>query len=75
MKAKTLGSAVLFVLTLLLMLTVLELNKNTLPGWALTLAASAGSAVLIRRSRSDGIRGLIWLGWLLLFATETCGVC
>lgn len=68
MKAKTLGSAVLFVLTLLLMLTVLELNKNTLPGWALTLAASAGSAVLIRRSRSAGIRGLIWLGWLLLFA-------
>ena len=70
MKKRTVGFAFLFALTLLLMLAVLELNRNTVPGWALTLAAAAGYVLLVRRTGEGKgfIKFLLWIGWILLFA-------
>ena len=76
MKAKTAkkGSAAFFVLLallLLLSLALLELNKNTLPGWGLTLLLFAAYALLrqrVLRSRGFFLRLLAFLCLLVLFA-------
>ena len=59
---------VFFALTLLVMLTVLELNKNTVPGWLLCLAAAVLFVILRRRAGNRGLRFLCWVGWLGVFA-------
>ena len=56
---------------LLLMLAVLEFNKNTVLGWTLAVLAAAGFTVLRETALSDKawwLRGCGWLGWLAVFA-------
>ena len=68
MKAKKILSGFFFLLTLLLMLAVLELNKNTVIGWALTLAVTAGFVLIWRMLRGKRFfRFLAALGWILCF--------
>ena len=58
------GAGVLF----LLMLAVLELNKNTLLGFALAIAAAALFVFVHGRAANGGLRFLCWIGWIALFA-------
>ena len=58
-------------LVLLLMLAVLELNKNTVFGWILAVLAAAGFTVLRETALADKawfVRGAGWLGWIAVFA-------
>ncbi len=58
-------------LLFLIMLAVLELNKNTLPGFALLLAVTIGFAVLFIKVLHGGKwywKLLGWLGWIGAFA-------
>ena len=59
-----LGAGIVF----LLMLAVLELNKNTLLGFLLTIAATALFVFLRGRAAGGGLRFLCWVGWIALFA-------
>ena len=71
MKIGRILKALCFLLILGLMLAVLELNKNTVAGWALTLAAAAGYLLLRRKTAGAGRGGLRFLcsaGWVLCFA-------
>ena len=54
-------------LLFLLMLAVLELNKNTLPGFLLLLAATILFVFLHGRADRVLPRLLCWLGWIALF--------
>ena len=58
------GAGVLF----LLMLAVLELNKNTLLGFALAIAAAALFVFVHGQAANGGLRFLCWIGWIALFA-------
>jgi para-nitrobenzyl esterase len=57
-----------FALTLLLMLALVELCKNTLWGFVLTALAAAAFVLLHGAAEKKGRRALCWLGWLVLFA-------
>jgi len=57
-----------FPVLLLLMLAVLELNKNTLLGFALAVAAAALFVFLRGRAANGALRFLCWIGWIALFA-------
>ena len=59
-----LGAGIVF----LLMLAVLELNKNTLLGFLLTIAAAALFVFLRGRAAGGGLRFACWVGWIALFA-------
>ncbi len=67
MKRKT-GFWIAFTLILLVMLTLLELSKNTLMGFLLAALAAALFALLHGAAEGKGKRALCWLGWLALFA-------
>ncbi len=70
MKIGKVLKALCFLLILGLMLAVLELNKNTVAGWALTLAAAAGYLLLRRKTARAGrgaLRFLCSAGWILCF--------
>ena len=56
------------ILLLLLMLAVLELNKNTILGFVLAAAAAALFVFLHARAANGGLRFLCWIGWIALFA-------
>ena len=58
------GAGVLF----LLMLAVLELNKNTILGFALAIAAAALFVFVHGQAANGGLRFLCWIGWIALFA-------
>ena len=58
------GAGILF----LLMLAVLELNKNTILGFALAIAAAALFVFVHGRAANGGLRFLCWIGWIALFA-------
>ncbi len=65
------GFAVVAFLTLALMLAVLELNKNTLLGFALTLLLAAGYVffyIKVGANSRGFVRVLAWLAWAGLFA-------
>ncbi|MBQ2323172.1 MAG: carboxylesterase family protein, partial [Oscillospiraceae bacterium] len=66
-KMKT-GAIVCFVLAALVMLVLLELGKNTLWGWALTAALFVGFWLVYPRVGPKGLRLLVWLGLIVLFA-------
>ena len=66
-KMKT-GAIVLFVLAALVMLSLLELGKNALWGWALTALLFVGFVLLYPRIAPKGLRLLAWLGLIVLFA-------
>jgi len=71
MKARDIVFIIFSALTLLLMLAVLELNKNTLPGWLLAAAAAVGFFLLHHRLAASGRRlwgALSWVGWIAAFA-------
>ena len=68
MKKRRPGFWIGFSLALLLMLAVLELNRNTLLGWLLCLCAAALYVFLCGRTGKKGLRALLFLGWLALFA-------
>jgi len=58
-------------LVLILMLAVLELNKNTVAGWVTAILAAAGFTALRETVLADKawwLRGAGWLGWIALFA-------
>ena len=57
-----------FTLTLLLMLALVELCKNTLWGFVLTALAAAIFVLLHGAAEGKGKRALCWLGLLVLFA-------
>ncbi|MBR1757202.1 MAG: carboxylesterase family protein [Lachnospiraceae bacterium] len=57
-----------FVFVVLLMLAVLELNQNTILGWALLIAVFAGFVWLYAAKIQQATRGMKWLSWLGLFA-------
>ena len=60
-------NAVLF----LLMLAVLELNKNTIVGWAVFILLTAGYVYLREKTLKDAkfmLRAGAWLGWTAAFA-------
>ena len=56
-----------FSLLLILMLALLELNKNTLAGSLLCLAAAAAFVWLRGHVEKKGLRALCWLGWIAVF--------
>ena len=61
----------LLVLAVIVMLAVLELNKNTIWGWVLTAAAIAGFAFLRAKLQARSgrlLRALLWCLLLLVFA-------
>ena len=68
MKKRRIGFWIAFVPVLLLMLALLELSKNTLWGFALTLLASAAFVRLHGKTEGRGKRALCWLGLFALFA-------
>ena len=68
MEKRRIGFWIGFSLILLVMLAVLELNKNTLAGFALCLAAAALYVFACLRTKNKGLRALLLLGWLALFA-------
>ena len=55
------------IILLAIMLAVLELNKNTLAGFLLLLAASVLFVFLHARADRGGLQLLCWLGWIALF--------
>lgn len=58
-------------LVLIIMLAVLELNKNTVAGWVLAILAAAGFTVLRETALADKawwVRGAGWIGWIAVFA-------
>lgn len=71
MKIKKVGFVILSALVFALMLTVLELNKNTLLGWALILLITAGFYVLhrvvVKRRDKWYLKLSVWLLWIALF--------
>ena len=67
MKKHGVGFWIGFGALLLVMLAVLELNKNTISGWLLCLGAACLFVLLHGRMRRGGGRFLCWLGWLALF--------
>ena len=68
MKKKRIGFWIAFVPALLLMLAVLELSRNTLWGFVLTLLASAAFVWIHGKTEGRGKRALCSLGFLALFA-------
>ena len=68
MSKRSPGFWIAFALLLLVMLALLELSKNTLFGFVLSLAAAAAFAPLHGRAKGKGRRALLWLGWLAIFA-------
>ena len=68
MKIGRIISGFFFLLAFCVMLAVLELNKNTVIGWVLTLAVTAGFMLLWRRLRGKGLwRAVSVFGWILCF--------
>ncbi|MBE5890968.1 MAG: carboxylesterase family protein [Lachnospiraceae bacterium] len=65
------GFCISFGMVLLLMLAVIELNKNTIVGWILTILAG-GLFFFVNRillqSKKWWTRCLSWFGWLVVFA-------
>ena len=68
MKKRRIGFWIGFILVLLVMLALLELCRNTLPGFILALLASALFVWLHGRAAGKGKRALCWLGFFVLFA-------
>ncbi|MBQ4350219.1 MAG: carboxylesterase family protein [Clostridia bacterium] len=69
---KTAGFGIAAILSLLVMLVLFELNKNTVPGWILTLALFAGFLFLHAKigGGRTGLKKLaLWIGWIALFCT------
>lgn len=73
MKIKRTLFVILSVFVLLLMLVILELNKNTILGFILTAAVTAGFYLLhrliVQRKNKWYLKCALWLGWLILFAS------
>lgn len=67
MKKRSIGFWIAFVFILLVMLVLLELNKNTILGFILALAGAAVFVQLHGAGGGNGRRALWWLGWLALF--------
>ena len=67
-KSGRIGFWIGFALLLLIMLAVLELNKNVLASFPLCLALAAVFVRFHGKGGSRGVRALCWLGWLALFA-------
>ena len=71
MKGKKIGFTAAFVLVLAGMLAVLELNRNTVAGFAMTALLTAGFLVFHAKAAGSRLRkGLGWILWLFLF----CGI-
>ena len=68
MKKHSPGFWIGFGLLLAVMLAVLELNKNTLFGFALLAVAAFLFVYLHGRVRHGALRFLCWIGWIALFA-------
>ena len=69
MKIGRIVSGFFTALALCLMLAVLELNKNTVIGWVLTLTTAACYLLLRHKARGKGpLRFLCAAGWLACFA-------
>ncbi len=68
MKKRGIGFWIGFVFVLLVMLALIELNKNTLLGFVLVPLAAAIFVWLHGRARGKGKRALCWLGFFALFA-------
>lgn len=71
MKKHPIGFWIVFSVILLLMLALLELNKNTLPGFLLAFLAAGAYLYLCHTSAASGRKGagmLCLLCWLALFA-------
>ncbi|MBR0207399.1 MAG: carboxylesterase family protein [Oscillospiraceae bacterium] len=68
MKKRSSGFWIGFILTLLAMLALLELCRNTTAGFVLLLPAAALFVRLRGRAEGKGKRALCWLGFLALFA-------
>lgn len=71
MKAKKVLFVILSVLIFLLMIAVLELNKNTVWGFILAAVAAAGfyaaHRLIIKKKNKWYLKLAAWAGWLLLF--------
>ncbi len=68
MKKLSPGFVVGFSALLLVMLAVLELNKNRIAGWLLCLGAAVLYVLLRGRTERRGLRALLLVGWLAAFA-------
>ena len=66
-KKRKLGFWLAFAALLALMLAVLELNKNTLAGFCLCLAAAVLFVFLHGRAKKKILRALCWFGWITVF--------
>ena len=72
-KRATIGFIIALVLISMIYLVLIELSKNTVPGWILTLAAIAGFIIirkrLIGQDLYHGKTGLFcWLGFIAVLA-------
>lgn len=72
MKVKKILFVLCSALLFALMLTVLELNKNTILGFILIIAVTAGFYVvhrlIVKRKNKWYLKGALWLCWLILFS-------
>ncbi|MBP5209695.1 MAG: carboxylesterase family protein [Clostridia bacterium] len=71
MRAKKIVFSVCSALLFLLMLAVLELNRNTLWGWGLAAVAAGGFWFVYVRfltRRAWFVRAGAWVGWIVVFA-------
>ena len=68
MKKRSIGFWIAFALILLVMLTLLELSKNTILGFLLALLGAAVFILLHGLAAGKGRRALCWVGWIALFA-------
>ena len=68
MRKRSPGFFVGFSALLLVMLAVLELNKNMIAGWLLCLAAACVYVLLCGRTERRALRALLLVGWIAAFA-------
>ena len=62
---------VLFIVVFLLMMAVVELNKNTIAGFILTIIITCLFFYIhsfVLKNKNKGIKFLSWIGWFALFA-------